>query len=158
VANLSPSKAYLALSKHLLSFIHREDRKVPEGTRPYLQAHVARTYSATDRQEGAISAAQAIRDREGLLLKPCQYGGGHGVVIGRDTPKDEWAQRVEATFGDPGWALQEFYLPRRSPTGEYLSIGLYNYGGHFGGMTIRAAPSLMISARKSAFIPVALGS
>jgi hypothetical protein len=42
------------------------------------------------------------------------------------------------------------------PGGHYLSLGLYNYGGRFGGLTIRSAPTLVVNARDSTLTPVVL--
>ncbi len=155
VINISPVKSYLALSKHLLSWIHRADRFLGDEDRRWLSDHVARTYSSEERRGGVLSVADATSRREGLLLKPCQSGGAHGVVIGRETPPDEWSKRMEEIWSDPNWVLQDFYRPRRLPNGESLSVGLYNYGGQLGGITLRSASSLVISARRSTFIPVA---
>jgi len=76
------------------------------------------------------------------------------VQAGREVAPAEWAERLRATWEDPGWVLQELHLPKRTPDGQYLSLGLYNYGGQLGAVTIRAAPSLVVSARKSLFVPV----
>ncbi len=152
---LSPPKSYVALSKNLLSWIHREDR--PAGSaqeRAWLKDHVARTYGVRDRQEGALTVSDAIRDRERFLLKPCQYGGAHGVVLGRDAEPGAWASLVEEKWSDPAWALQEYHEPVRTPCGQWISFGLYAYAGQLGGVTLRTADTRLISARKSAFIPV----
>jgi hypothetical protein len=154
VVNISPPRAYLALSKHLLSWIHRSDRPVAEELRPWLAAHVARTYAAADRLDGVLSLDEATRRREELVLKPCQYGGAHGVVAGSEMAPSEWAARLATIWTDADWVLQELHSPAKTVAGEYVSLGLYNYGGVLGGVTIRTAPSLVVSARKSAFIPV----
>jgi hypothetical protein len=154
LVNITPVKSYLAMAKSLLAWIHRPDRPVPEEDRRWLAEHVARTYSALDRSEGAIAQSEVIARREAYLLKPCQYGGGHGVLIGRTVEPGEWARRVEATWSDPSWVVQDFYLPRRAPSGEWTSFGLYNYGGRMGGIALRTDPSLLIGARTAAFVPV----
>jgi glutathionylspermidine synthase len=150
VVHLSPASAYLALSKQLLAWIHDADRPISE--RGWLAEHVARTYSARDRLAGRPSRDEAIARRSELVLKPCQYGGAHGVIVGTASAPSEWARRVEEVWADPDWVLQDYHEPGRAPNGEWLSIGLYNYGGRFGGMTIRSADDLVISARKSRFI------
>jgi hypothetical protein len=152
--NISPFASYLALSKHLLSWIHRPVFPMAQADRDWLSAHVARTYDAADRSDGTITMASALRDRDGLVLKPCQYGGGHGVVVGRECSADHWREQVEATWNDPGWVLQEFYLPCQSVDGSWISLGLYNYGGRLGGVTIRVGPDVVVSARRSWFIPI----
>jgi hypothetical protein len=152
---VTPPKSYLAMSKHLLSWIHRPEAKLDPALREALAADVARTWSTADRLEGGLTMAQAIRDREGLLLKPCEnYGGGHGVLLGRETPAPEWARQLDRIWTDPGWVVQEFHLPRQTADGQWISIGLYNYGGQLGGVTIRTSHNCVVSARSSAFIPV----
>jgi hypothetical protein len=156
VVQLSPPQAYLGLSKHLLSYIHRPEVALKSDDRRWLTAHVAETFSARDRAEGRLTLEEALRNRGEFVLKPCLYGGSHGVVAGRELTNEDWEQRVRAAWSDPEWVLQAYYEPARRSDGQWLSIGLYSYGGVFGGMTIRAAPSLIISARKSMFIPVAI--
>jgi glutathionylspermidine synthase len=96
---------------------------------------------------------EAVRRRDGLLIKPCSYGGSHGVLPGCESAADEWARRIAAIWTDPAWVLQEFHPPRRSTGGQFLSLGLYNYGGQLGGITLRAGRSRNVSARDSVFIP-----
>ena len=154
VAVLSPARAYLALSKGLLARAHRPDPDLPEELRASLEPLVARTYDVEDRLRGTLSVAQAIRDREALVLKPCRFGGGHGVELGRETPADRWGDRLRAIWEDHEWVLQHYHPPRRSPDGRVLSLGLHNYGGRLGGVTVRAGESLVVSARRSRLIPV----
>jgi hypothetical protein len=97
--------------------------------------------------------AEAARDREGWVLKPCQYGGGHGVILGQDTAAQEWTRQLEEHWSDPSWALQRFYVPRKTPSGEWTSFGVYVYGGKLGGVAIRTAPTSLISVRSSRLIP-----
>jgi hypothetical protein len=154
VVEMSPAKSYLAISKHLLSFIHRADRGVSPKMRPWLERHVARTYGADERGDGTIDVRAAMARREGMVLKPCQYGGSHGVVLGRELEASSWAARLEEIWRDPQWVLQELHVPRRTREGEWLSLGLYNFGGRLGAVTIRSGASMVVSARKSRFIPV----
>ncbi len=154
LCQVSPSPAYLALSKHLLSFVHRDDAPIGAADRAWLAEHVARTYGLRERQGGTITLEQARRSRGDLVLKPCQYGGAHGVVVGADTDELAWTAHLTRTWDDAGWVLQDFHVPRRTPDGQWLSFGLYNYGGQFGGMTCRYASSLIVSARRSTFVPI----
>jgi hypothetical protein len=153
VVNLSPARSYLALPKSLLSWVHRDDRPIDPAARAFLADHVAHTYSARDRIDGLITMDDAIRDRSGLLIKPCQYGGSHGVQVGRLTDTEWWQLRVAEIWTDPSWVLQEFREPVRAATGEWISFGLQNFAGSLGGVYIRTSTSLMISARDAAFIP-----
>jgi len=153
LACVSPAQAYLAWSKHLLSWIHREDGLLPAAERAWLRAHVARTWAVTDRLEGALSADEAVRRRDELLIKPCSYGGSHGVLPGCEASASDWAARVEEIWRDPDWVVQEFHAPRRAADGQFLSLGLYNYGGRLGGVTLRAGTSCNVVARDSVFIP-----
>jgi hypothetical protein len=151
--NFSPMKSYLATSKHLLAWIDQPAIPV-DGDRAWLSAHVARTYDVRDRLEGSLSVGDAIRRREQLLVKPCQYGGAHGVEAGRESETAAWAAKLEKIWRDPEWVLQELHEPARVAGGDWLSVGLYNYGGQLGAVTLRTAPTLVVSARRSLFIPV----
>jgi hypothetical protein len=153
VVCVSPAQAYLAWSKHLLSWIHRDDRPIPQADRAWLGDHVARTWSASERVGGALAVDEVVKRRDELLIKPCSYGGSHGVLPGCECSAAEWARRVDEIWTDPGWVVQEFYPPRRTAEGQFLSLGLYNYGGRLGGITLRAGRSRNVSARDSVFIP-----
>lgn len=150
---VSPAQAYVAWSKHLLSWIHRDDCPGTDADRAWLRDHVARTWSARERIEGALSMADAVRRREELLLKPCSYGGSHGVLPGCEASAADWATRMQEVWTDPGWVLQDFYQPRRTTDGQFISLGLYNYGGQLGGVTLRVGGNLNVSARDSVFVP-----
>jgi hypothetical protein len=157
VLNASPPQAYLLLSKHLLAHVHRDDCPLPAETRDWLRARTARTYALAERHGGALSREQAESARADLVLKPCQYGGAHGVVAGRELDDDAWKKRLDETWEDPSWVLQEYHAPCTTTLGRYVSIGLYSYGGRFGGMAMRTAPQLVISARRSALLPTTWG-
>jgi hypothetical protein len=156
VINLSPGTAYLGLPKLLLGWIHRADRPVPEPERAWLARHVARTYLVEDRQDGSLTLDDAVARRDELLLKPCQYGGSHGVTIGRDCAAAAWAAQVREVWDDRSWVLQDFVVPARTAAGQWLSIGLSSFGGHLGGVFLRTSPSLIVNARDAAFLPAIL--
>lgn len=151
VVHISPSTSYLVLAKSLLSWIHDPER--PAEDREWLSAHVARTFSARERR-GHLTREQAVDQRERLLIKPCQYGGSHGVRLGRDVDDGEWARALDAMWDDGGWVVQEFWPPARAADGRFVSLGLHNFDGELGGITLRAAPAQVVSARDSAFLPV----
>lgn len=152
VANISPARAYLALSKSLLSWIHRSDRPVDEPDRPFLAEHVARTYSARDRADGVITREVASQHRGEFLVKPCQYGASHGVLLGRMAEADAWRAKLAEIWDDPSWALQEFREPVKTTGGDWVSLGLANFDGALGGVFFRTSPSLLINARDSGFV------
>jgi hypothetical protein len=156
VALISPARSYLPLSKNLLSWIWRSDRPVGDADRAFLAEHVARTYSARDRADGMIARDTVANNRGDFLLKPCQYGGSHGVMLGRMVEQGAWQERLDLVWDDPTWALQEFHDPVRTANGEYLSLGLQNFDGRLGAVYLRTAKSLLISARDAAFIACAL--
>ena len=156
VVNISPARSYLALPKSLLSWIHRSDRPVPEADRAFLADHVARTYSACDRADGLIGIDEVANNRGEFLIKPCQYGGSHGVQLGRMTEPDAWRHRLTEIWDHPSWAVQVFHEPAKAAGGEWLSLGLSNFDGALGGLYFRTSDSLLINARDSGFIPVAL--
>ena len=152
VVNVTPARAYVALSKHLLSWIDREDFPLQKEEREWLRSHVAKTYDVAARARGLLSQREAMQRREELLLKPCQYGGSHGVQVGHSVSSADWEKRLEAIWEDPNYVLQEFHMPCRARDGELLSLGLYNYGGKLGGVTIRTGADLVISARSAPLI------
>jgi glutathionylspermidine synthase len=156
VVHLSPATSYLCLSKSLLSWIHDQERPVPDGDREWLERHVARTFSARDRSRGALSREQARADRPRLLVKPCQYGGSHGVRLGCETSDAEWAAALDALWNDDAWVVQEYWPPAQARDGSFVSLGLASHGGELGGITLRAGPARVVSARDSAFVPVAI--
>jgi hypothetical protein len=156
VVNISPGRAYLALPKSLLSWIHRSDRPVPEDDRAFLAEHVARTYSARDRADGLITVEEATKNRGELLVKPCQYGASHGVLLGRMAEPDAWRDKLAEMWDDPSWALQEFREPVKTAGGEWVSLGLSNFDGALGGVYFRTSPSLLINARDSGFVAAAI--
>lgn len=154
---VSPLPSYLAISKSLLGQGFMGRIASDEEERAYLGRHVATTWALDDRQRGALTLAQAIEARGELVLKPCMYGGAHGVLAGRDTDPALWQERLRATWDDPEWVLQQFHPPATDASGAYLSIGIYNFAGEFGGMVCRASPKLVVSVRNAAMIPVAPG-
>jgi len=154
VVGISPGTSYLAMSKSLLAWIHDPERPCPADDRAWLAAHVARTYSVRERRVGTLTLEQALDERETLLLKPCLYGGSHGVEVGRATSADRWSEAVRAIWDDPTWVLQRFIEPVRSADGQWLSLGLSAFEGLLGGISLRTSPGLVISARDAGYIPV----
>lgn len=153
VVNISPARAYLALPKSLLSWIHRADRPIPEDDRAFLQRHVARTWSSLDRADGLVTLEQVAKDRGDYLVKPCQYGASHGVLLGRLAEPAEWRAKLVEIWDDQSWALQEFREPVKTTRGDWVSLGLSNFDGVLGGVYFRTSDSLLINARDSGFIP-----
>ena len=152
VANISPARSYLARPKSLLSWIHRSDRPVAAEDRAFLADHVARTYSARDRADGLLGLETVAKNRGDFLVKPCQYGASHGVLIGRMADPDAWSSKLAEIWDDPNWAVQEFREPVKTTGGEWVSLGLANFDGALGGVYFRTSKSLLINARDSGFI------
>jgi hypothetical protein len=99
-----------------------------------------------------ITPESARLARETLVLKPCRFGGSHGVVIGREAPADAWARRLDEIWADPEWVLQTFSEPMRDERGAVLSLGLYDFAGELGGILARSAPQSIVSARTADLI------
>ncbi len=157
VVHISPARAYLALPKSLLGWIHRADRPVDEADRAFLARHVARTYSARDRADGLVTLEEVARHRGEFLVKPCQYGASHGVLLGPMADPDSWRAKLVEIWDDPGWAVQEFREPIQTAGGDRVSLGLANFDGVLGGVYFRTGRSLLINARDAGFVPAALG-
>lgn len=152
---VSPLRAYRALSKALLAWIEDDALPLAAADRAFLRDHVARTYDHAARQgdgPGAMSVDRARKEREALVLKPCRFGGSHGVVIGRAVDESTWARRLDEIWADPEWVLQTLEEPV-AENGATLSHGIYNYGGTLGGILVRAAPSMIVSARTAVVFP-----
>jgi len=157
VVMVSPARSYLALSKSLLSWVHREDRPVDPEVRAVLARHVARTYSARDRADGLVTREIVERERGEYLIKPCQYGASFGVQLGRMLEPDAWRARLAEIWNDPSWAVQVFHPPIKTARGDWLSLGLQNFDGTLGGVFLRTSRSLLINARDAGFIPALPG-
>jgi hypothetical protein len=147
VTFISPMRSYRALSKALLAWIERPALPISDTDREVLREHVTRTHDHSERLAGVVVPEDARARKDALVLKPCRFGGSHGVTIGRDTAADEWARRLEETWSDPEWVLQAFSPPALDARGHQLSLGVYDYGGELGGILVRTAPQTIVSAR-----------
>ena len=146
-------RAFLALSKNLLSWIHRDDVPLAGVDRETLQSMVARTYSDVDRVAGRVARDQVCEQRHRYIAKPTQYGGSHGVMVGADVDADTWSRQIDDIWSDQGWALQDYWEP--ICTGEdkqRLSVGVHVYQGKLGAVLFRTAPGRVINARDSGLV------
>lgn len=157
VTMLSPAASYLALPKSLLAWIHDPDRPVPDGERAWLADHVARTYALRDRERGVITLERVLDDKDRLLIKPCQYGGSHGVLLGIVANRDDWATAVRTMWTDPTWVVQDYWAPALATNGDHVSVGVQSFSGELGGIYLRTSSSALVSARTSSFMPVTFG-
>jgi hypothetical protein len=154
VVGISSGLAYLGLSKSLLAWIHDPERPCPPEDRAWLADHTARTFSRRDRLRGVLTIEQAMDERDGLLVKPCQYGGSHGVCVGRDTAADTWSETLRRIWDEDSWVVQRFHEPIRARDGQWVSLGLQAFEGVLGAIYMRLSPTTIISARDAALIPV----
>ena len=154
---VSPLRGYRALSKGLLAWIDRPELPLSDEERRYLRKHTARTFDHRARTDGGLSLERARQERASLVLKPCRFGGSHGVVLGRDLDDEAWTRRLDAIWTDPEWVLQSFADPISDAAGARLSYGLYNYAGELGGLLVRSANELVISARTASTIIAVIG-
>ena len=141
----------------LLAWIDRPELPLSADDRAYLRAHVAETHDHHARLAGRPTPEDARARREELVLKPCRFGGSHGVLVGKDATPDEWARRMEETWTDPEWVLQAFSDPLQDLDGTRLSYGVYNYAGELGGLLVRTAPQLVVSARTADIVVASCG-
>jgi hypothetical protein len=152
VTVLSPIRGYRALSKALLAWVERKELAISDEDRAYVRDHLAETWDSA-RRRGDLSRQDARTQKDTLVLKPCRFGGSHGVVIGKECVADEWARRMDEIWTDPEWVLQRLVEPNLDERGQRLSYGVYNYAGTLGGLLVRAAPSMIVSARSASIIP-----
>jgi hypothetical protein len=153
VVNMCPSASYLALPKTILSWIHREDAPIDLPDVAYLRRHMPRSYARHERCiTRVLTKERVLDDKDRYVLKPAQYGGSHGVQIGRVIDRDPWAASVADIWDDPNWVIQEFVAPVPTAQGEWVSYGLMNYGGSFGGFLLRTSQSVVVNARESSLI------
>ncbi len=144
---LSPIASYRAISKAILAWIDRPELALSPDDRAYLRTHVTETLDHSARLGGVITPERARHEREDLVLKPCRFGGAHGVVVGRDCAAETWARQVDEVWADAEWILQRFVEPVTDSDGARLSHGVYNYAGELGGILVRSASQRVISAR-----------
>jgi hypothetical protein len=156
VTIISPMRAYRALSKALLAWIERPALAISDEDRRTLREHVTRTHDHAERMAQVITPERARKEREAWVLKPCRFGGSHGVQLGRDTDPDAWARRLDEIWSDPEWVLQAFSEPVLDEHGATLSFGLYDYGGELGGILVRSARQSVVSARTADVIVAAI--
>jgi len=149
---ISPLRGYRALSKALLAWIERPALAISDEDRRFLRAHVTRTHDHAERLSGVITPETARKERAALVLKPCRFGGSHGVLIGVEVAPEEWARRLDEVWSDPEWVLQAYAEPVADAHGARLSFGLYDYGGELGGVLVRRAKTLIVSARTAEVI------
>jgi hypothetical protein len=93
-----------------------------------------------------------LENRGEFVLKPCQYGGSHGVLPGLTVRADVWKQKVVEIWDDPGWVVQVFHAPISTSANDVVSLGLQNFDGTLGGFLVRTGASVLVSARDAALI------
>jgi hypothetical protein len=93
---------------------------------------------------GPLEQLAAAR-REGLVLKKAGSHGGAGVLLGRDTPPEAWAQAVARAVRDGDWIVQEHVesRPYLFQHGDGCRVhrvawGPYVFGSEYAGMFVRA--------------------
>jgi hypothetical protein len=151
---VTPFPGYLAISKGLLGRSFVEELALSADDRRSLDLHLASTFALDDRRAGALSLDCAAHERGDFVVKPCMYGGAHGVVVGRESDPLGWRRRLEAIWDDPEWVVQEYHPPLKDEDGNYLSLGLYNFNGRLGGVVCRGGTQEVVSVRDSALIPI----
>jgi hypothetical protein len=156
VVAISPAVAYLGLPKPLLSWVHRDDVPLSVPHRDWLRARTARTYSSRERTRGVVTRDQVVDEKDRFLVKPALYGGSHGVVLGADVTRDAWAAEIDRMWDDLSWGLQEFVTPVRTAGGDWLSVGVANFGGELGGFFLRTGKDLTVNVRNAPFVPAVL--
>lgn len=133
-SSLIASSKQLLASKQFLLSLSPVERRALAATR------VLESDNAADHE--VLAEAQAIKDREHLVLKPCHDQGGNGVIVGKSRTDREWSAALANV--DSPVVLQRFYEPdlieyaaRNLVTGETTRrIGVGSYGAYFLGDTL----------------------
>jgi len=107
-----------------------------------------------------------ISHREHLVLKPAVGYGGEGVVIGSQTPANLWKERVEKSFQEKYWVIQEhmktprlyFQWGEKGAVACDTTWGILVFGSHYAGVFMRALPPQyskgVVNVKQGAQVPI----
>ncbi|ASL48956.1 hypothetical protein bAD24_p01295 (plasmid) [Burkholderia sp. AD24] len=160
-------KAVLALLSdpqygHLLS---AEERALCAKHIPWTRLLRAQTLSTDIHGETTDLLTYAIRNRNGLILKPTNATRGEGVLIGCNMSQPEWESALSLALRGGPHVLQQYIeapklLAPLPATGEIQQmssgVDVYVYGGRFAGFQARASlDPVMNVGKRGILLPVA---
>ena len=101
-----------------------------------------------------------------LVLKPAVGYGGEGVAIGNQTPANQWKERVEKSFQEKYWVIQEhmktprlfFQWGEKGVAACDTTWGILVFGSHYAGIFMRALPPRyskgVVNVKQGAQVPI----
>jgi len=107
-----------------------------------------------------------LSHREQLVLKPAVGYGGEGVVIGSQTPANQWKELVEKSFREKYWVIQEhmktprlfFQWGEKGVAACDTTWGILVFGSHYAGVFMRALPPQyskgVVNVKQGAQVPI----
>jgi len=103
---LSEDKAFLAIltDEAYASLMSAEEAELVRRVLPWTR-RVAERRTLRDGREVDL-VPHVIEDRARLVLKPAHGYGGRSVLLGDETPPEEWERAVQTALGEP-WVVQE---------------------------------------------------
>jgi hypothetical protein len=151
----------VAHSKRLFAFLTHErwQRMLSPAERALVDAHVPWTrmfVPGRTQFEGRRSDLRelALAHRERFVLKPAEGYEGRGVLLGVETPSDQWHSEVERRYGGPHVIQEVVHAPLRElllPRGDgveqvsrWLHLGHFVISGQLAGFLARTTEELVL--------------
>ncbi len=102
-----------------------------------------------------------LSEKNKLVLKPDEEYGGEGVTIGKNTPEEEWKNKVNKAVHEQGWVVQEYIeIPAIEvfDNGEirkkFMNVSSFIFGGKYAGCMTRVSDDPVVNtSRGGGIIP-----